>query len=49
MEADFVTGPAKGLIESAQRAREKKEGQRAVELSAAGSFRRRGVSCRVCR
>jgi glycosyltransferase involved in cell wall biosynthesis len=36
MEADFVTGPAKNLIEFAQRAREKKEGRPAVELSVAG-------------
>jgi glycosyltransferase involved in cell wall biosynthesis len=39
MEADFVTGPAKNLIEFAQRSRGKEEGQPAVELSIA-AYRR---------
>jgi glycosyltransferase involved in cell wall biosynthesis len=39
MEADFVTGPAKNLIEFAQRAREKDKGMPAVDLSVA-AYRR---------
>jgi glycosyltransferase involved in cell wall biosynthesis len=39
MEADFVTGPAKNLIEFAQRAREKNKGLPVVDLSVA-AYRR---------
>jgi glycosyltransferase involved in cell wall biosynthesis len=41
MEADFVTGPAKNLIEFAQRAREAEQDLPAVELSVAGYQRAR--------